>query len=254
MEHDSTSQNTTFAQALGLPAGPGVTTLVGGGGKSSLGYTLAGEYARAGLAPIVTTTTGIGFPKNPTTRLILADSPAAQGALVQAGQITCVAQKGADGKLHFPGDEIFSRCKAQADRIFVEGDGSKKRPMKAPAGHEPCIPAEADSVIAVAGLSALGQPLEQVGFRLELLYPLLDAQPQTIVTPKLLAFLLTHPQGQRKNLPAQAQFAVYLNQADDPSRVRLGLETAHEIQAILPHCRVVIGRMQPEPQLLEALS
>src|SRR5262249_57619382 len=44
--------------------------------------------------------------------------------------------------------------------ILDEADGSRTRPFKAPADHEPVIPEETTLVIAVVGADVLGQPLD----------------------------------------------------------------------------------------------
>jgi len=45
--------------------------------------------------------------------------------------------------------------------LLIEADGSRQRPLKAPASHEPVIPNWVDTVAVVAGLSALGSPLTE---------------------------------------------------------------------------------------------
>ncbi len=56
--------------------------------------------------------------------------------------------------------ETAYAVKALADRyqapLFIEADGSKCLPLKAPAEHEPPIPDFVDTVIYVVGLSAWG--------------------------------------------------------------------------------------------------
>ena len=112
----------------------------------------------------------------------------------------------------------------QADAVFLEADGAKRLPCKAPAAHEPVILPESDIVLAVAGLSAVGKPLETVCFRLETACALLGAAPETLLTPELLARLLASEAGGRKRV-GERQFYAVLNQADDAVRRALGEET-----------------------------
>ena len=99
--------------------------------------------------------------------------------------------------------------------ILVEADGSRMLPLKAPAAHEPPIPAWVEQVVVVAGLSALGKPLTgQWVYQPEVFAQLSGAQPgQPILTRHLVATLL-HPQGGLKNIPAGARRAVLANQLD----------------------------------------
>lgn len=235
-----------LTQALNLPPGKGVTAIVGGGGKTSLMFRLAAEYAHRGQPVIVTTTTRIGDPAIAEARLIEAGSPEAQGPLTRPGEVVCVGRRGEPGKLHFPGLLLWERCLGEARRVFAEGDGSKMLPVKAPAGHEPCIPPEADTVIAVAGLSALGQPLSEICFRCELVCALLSVPPETLLRPALLARLLTSPLGQFKDVGDAARFRIFLNQADDARLTQLGLETAALAREVLPGCRVAVGCLRPQ--------
>ena len=232
-------------KALALPESKGVTALVGGGGKTSLMYRLGAEYARAGHLVIVTTTTRIGDPGPEDGRLILADSPEIKESLTKAGTVVCVGQRDQLHKLRFPGEAIWARCVQEADRVFVEADGSRNLPAKAAAEHEPVIPKEADTVIAVAGLTALEKPIRESVFRWVLACPLLDESPDTLLTPALLARLLTSPQGQFKGVDDVGKYRVFLNQADDAHMAELGVRTAKEILTLLPGCRVVIGTLRP---------
>ena len=56
-------------------------------------------------------------------------------------------------------DQLFAFPKRHIFPLLVEADGSRQRPLKAPASHEPAIPAWVDTVVVVAGLSGLGRPL-----------------------------------------------------------------------------------------------
>ena len=83
---------------------------------------------------------------------------------------------------------------------------------------------QSDIVLAVAGLSAVGKPLQEVCFRLETACTLLGVPSETILTPELLAKLLADEQGGRKAVGARHFYAV-LNQADMPARRAAGEQT-----------------------------
>ena len=67
---------------------------------------------------------------------------------------------------------------AQADAVFLEADGAKHFPCKAPAEQEPVLLPQSNIVLAVAGLSALGRPLKECCFRLEQACMLLGVSPE----------------------------------------------------------------------------
>lgn len=79
-----------------LHVGRGVTAIIGGGGKTTLMETLAGELSKKGKV-IITTTTHICRPKQYET-LLDADEAAISAALERSG-IVCVASQAESGKL-----------------------------------------------------------------------------------------------------------------------------------------------------------
>ena len=93
-----------------------------------------------------------------------------------------------------PPEADLARWMAQADAVFLEADGAKHFPCKAPAEQEPVLLPQSDIVLAVAGLSALGHPLKECCFRLEQACMLLGVPPEACLTPELLAQLLASEQ------------------------------------------------------------
>lgn len=113
-----------------------------------------------------------------------------------------------------------------ADAVFLEADGAKGLPCKAPAAHEPVLLPQSDILLGGGqGLSALGRPLEQVCFRAPLAAALLGVAPDARLTPALLAQLLASPAGGRK-AAEKREFWVILNQADTPALRQAAAETA----------------------------
>lgn len=77
-----------------------------------------------------------------------------------------------------------------ADIVLIEADGSRRMPCKVPAAHEPVLLPQCDIVLAVAGVSALGESLEKGCFRAELAQQILRVPGNAVLTPTLLAKLL----------------------------------------------------------------
>ncbi len=194
-----------------------VISLVGGGGKTTLLYALARWYSAQGQRVLVSTTTHIQRPD-----ANYAPDEAARDALWQAGTY---AVAGAPG----PGREadhaaLSGTLDDRGRHGFAGGRWREAPPCKAPAAHEPVLLPQSDIVLAVAGLSAVGKPLQDVCFRLETACTLLAVPPETILTPALLAKLLADEQGGRKAVGARHFYAV-LNQADTPQRQAAGEKT-----------------------------
>lgn len=208
-----------------------VVSLVGGGGKTTLLYAMARHCAAKGWRVLVSTTTHIQCPERSWAR-----TEAQREALWAAGQFAVAGTPSEGGKLTRP--PALQEWMAQADAVFLEADGAKRLPCKAPADHEPVLLPESDWVLAVAGLSAVGRPLQEVCFRLENACALLGVGPEMPLTPALLAKLLASDAGGRKNVGTR-RFAAVLNQADTPERQAAGkttqeiLQTQYGVTAVL---------------------
>ena len=137
-----------------------VISLVGGGGKTTLLYALARHYSAQGQGVLVSTTTHIRRPD-----ANYAPDEAARDALWQAGTYAVAGVPAEGGKLTMP--PHLADWMAEADTVLLEADGAKHHPCKAPAAHEPVLLRSSDIVLAAAGLSAVGKPLQDVCFRLE---------------------------------------------------------------------------------------
>lgn len=114
---------------------------------------------------------------------------------------------------------ILERLRRYADLhglpLLIEADGSRRRPLKAPAGHEPVIPDWVSTVGVVAGLSGMGQPLNaEWVHRPEQFARLSGLDLDAPITPDGLARMLIHPQGGLKGVPQGARRVVLLNQAE----------------------------------------
>ena len=137
-----------------------VISLVGSGGKTTLLYALARHYSAQGQRVLVSTTTHIQRPD-----ANYAPDEAARDALWQAGTYAVAGVPAEGGKLTMP--PHLADWMAEADTVLLEADGAKHHPCKAPAAHEPVLLRSSDIVLAAAGLSAVGKPLQDVCFRLE---------------------------------------------------------------------------------------
>ena len=202
----------------------GVTALIGGGGKTTLMYTLAEELRRRGTV-IVTTSTHIQRPEQYPV-LTAADDVAA--ALAEHGAV-CVAGETAEGKLCAP-PLSFEVLAALADFVLVEADGAKRLPLKAHAPHEPVIPANARQTIYVVGADGFGHPIRQVCHRPERYAALCGAAEDDVVTPALEAAVL-HAEGYDTGW-------VFINKVETPEDWR----NAEALAALLPG-RVLAGSL-----------
>jgi probable selenium-dependent hydroxylase accessory protein YqeC len=227
-------------EALGLERAR-LVALCGAGGKTSLMFALACEMAAAGERVLVTTTTKIGSSE--------AESALPPGVSISHGG------KSADGrKLTGHPPEYLDQLKQAGsfDRLLVEADGSRRKPLKAPAAHEPVIPATTDAVVVVAGLSGLGRPLsEETVFRAEIWATLSGIALGAPVSAESLARVALHEAGLAKGCPASARVTLFLNQAHTPESYVAAATIGRMISAAAtrPYERVVYGCLLPSPHV-----
>ncbi|MFQ6085582.1 MAG: selenium cofactor biosynthesis protein YqeC [Candidatus Bathyarchaeia archaeon] len=143
-----------------------VVTLVGAGGKTLTMFSLARELATIGKNVVTTTTTRIEIPSSDMTKRLLINPTAEElgRALSRYGHVTCgwrIIRR--VGKVAGVKPEVIRDWLSltNVDCVIVEADGSKKRPFKAPAKHEPVIPPSTTLYIPVLGADALGKRLSR---------------------------------------------------------------------------------------------
>ncbi|ACB85772.1 selenium cofactor biosynthesis protein YqeC [Natranaerobius thermophilus] len=106
-------------------------------------------------------------------------------------------------------------------KILVEADGSARLPLKLHNNFEPVLPASCDLVIVMAGIDALGKPLDQVVHRWELADELLkqtpenDLAPETIVDSELFSkIVLAAGHRARSQVKSSARIIPLINKLD----------------------------------------
>lgn len=188
-----------LARAFSLT--PGVVSVIGSGGKTTLLSVLARELP----GPVILCTTTHMFPFSEYPLLPGDDAGQVEAALEQF-RVVCLGQPDERGKLTAPALP-FSQLRALASWVLVEADGSKRLPLKAHAAYEPVIPPESGQTILVAGASGFGAPIRQTVHRPEQFCALTGASPEEPATPELAA---------RAILQEGLARRVFLNQVESP--------------------------------------
>ena len=166
---------------------PGLTAVIGSGGKTSLLRVLAQELSRHGTVLLAT-----------TTHIMRPDwCPfAAAAAELREGfthdPVVCAGSYTPEGKLTAPD---FPGWQTAADFVLVEADGSRRLPAKAHAAWEPVLPPERSRTVCVFGASALGKAIRDAAHRPELYAPLAETSPDALITPELAARVLAKEGG-----------------------------------------------------------
>jgi probable selenium-dependent hydroxylase accessory protein YqeC len=138
--------------------------------------------------------------------------------------------------------------------IIVEADGAAGKPLKAPAAHEPVIPAYTTRLVGMVGLNGVGQPLtERLVFRHEHFARLTGLRLGSNVSDSAIADVLVRDDGLFKGFCPEVTRIAFFNQAD----VRANFSAGQRIGRILSKRkntglnRVIIGQILFDPPVLE---
>ncbi len=183
----------------------GCYAVVGAGGKTTTCFAAAKFLCGLGYKVVVTTTTHMmweeGFVPEQELEKI--------NPLLEHRQVVFTGGEVRQGKVTAISEEALKKIRGKADYVLVEADGSARHPLKAPADHEPALPQEVDFLVAVGGLSALGQPISEACHRVEQVCGILQEDQSAILTPKRMANILWEGYGK-----IQLPVIFLLNQAE----------------------------------------
>ncbi|MEM7332071.1 MAG: selenium cofactor biosynthesis protein YqeC [Chloroflexota bacterium] len=228
--------------------------IVGGGGKSSLLFALERSWPQP---VVVTTTTRIFAAQIAQARahLTLDKIDLLDEHLARHGSCLVIGETHGDKAHGVPIEwpaQLLTR--PSVNLVVVEADGSRMRPVKAPAAHEPVVPPETTLGVIVVGMDALERPISETAHRPELVCQLTGLRPDQTLTPSTLAQLLAHPAGGMKNMPPSAQIAVCLNKCETEERQNKAKQVATHLLTYSSIDRVILTTLQPEVMIYEVVT
>lgn len=219
----------------------GVISLVGAGGKTSLMYRLAAEFASKDDFVLSTTTTKIMMPSLRQSSLVIFSNSAesllnqAKVHLIDNRHLSAASNRIANFPQKLCGfsprviNEIWDA--GLFKWIIVEADGAARRPIKAPADHEPVIPQSSTTIIGVVGLRSLGKPVgEKWVFRHDRYSAITGLSEGDPITEKSIAEAALHENGFFKNSPDHAKKILFLNAANHSKGIATGKVIANHLK------------------------
>ncbi|WP_338536007.1 selenium cofactor biosynthesis protein YqeC [Helicovermis profundi] len=137
-----------------------VITFIGSGGKTSSIFLLANKLKKMGKTVLIATTTKMYKETNEEYKTILTNkiekvaNSLNNKIIILGSKIDSKKLIGVDKEFidHIKNENIF-------DFILVEGDGSRKKTIKAHGEEEPVIPSLTDLVVGVFSIDSLNRPI-----------------------------------------------------------------------------------------------
>ena len=213
----------SISDILGIK--PGLTAVIGGGGKTALISALAEELKSSGTV-IICTSVKISRPV--TIPVFSGQDAVLAKKELQRSSVVCIGTDNEGGKLTAPSCSYEELTKL-AQYVLVEADGAKGLPMKAHAPNEPVIPDIASAVILVMGAGGFGREILRVAHRPELFAKLANAGVNDILKPEHAARV-----AQAENL----HDCVFINQVESEETLR----AAQTVKTLLD-CPVIAGSL-----------
>ena len=203
-----------LCSALGVVPGD-VVAFAGAGGKSSAIREMSAELQQAGNSVLVAPTTKMligetdGIGPLATSENLERLVSEAKNAISESG--TAVIGSGLLSKNRIAGVEPawFASLSSLADVVLIEADGSRHRPLKGTADHEPALPDATTLVIAVGNINAFGKPVgDDFVHRPDHFSELTGVGAGQSVTANAFAQAMAH--GSLRRLPAGARPAALI--------------------------------------------
>ncbi len=201
-------------EALGITRGD-VVAFVGAGGKSGAILAASNGLRRAGMKVLVA----------PTTKMLVGEADKI-GPLVTSEDVRGMREKAERALSQSPtiaaGSGMLSKNRVGGvdpgwigdlaplvDVVLIEADGSRRRPIKGTADHEPALPESVTLIVAVANVNALGTPVDDEHVhRPEVFSNLTGVGPGQSITPGAFATALAR--GSLARVPQTARTAALI--------------------------------------------
>jgi molybdenum cofactor cytidylyltransferase len=237
----------SFVQALRVNSSPCIA-FVGAGGKTTAMFQLARQLP----APVIVTAAShlgvwqIGL----ADQHFMTETPAPfeelehglNGVILVTGELEGDRTKPVNAQLL---TWLRQFCGYHSIPLLIEADGSRGKPLKAWAEHEPPIPSFVETVVQVVGLTGVGKLLNDESVHRPQIFSSLSGLPmREQITQEGLAQVLTHPEGGLKNIPIDTRKVALLNQADTHEQQSIAQRLAPLLLG--PYHSVVISSLEQE--------
>lgn len=221
-----------------------IIAAIGAGGKTTTMRTLARHFRNRSV--LFTTTTHI-FPLNQEECRLFLPDPQPKQLLkeLELPGVICTGSLVKLGKLAALPASLLEQAIDRAQVTLYEADGANRLPLKLHREGEPVVLPRTDRCVVVAGLSALGAPIQNVVHRWQLDPSWAQTPDRPVDADVFIRCILDAVKTAR--LPRE-RFRILLNQADTLKTPQAADHILEALQAESLSCR--LGSLAQSPDFL----
>lgn len=223
-------------------------SITGGGGKTTTMFKLGKELLSQGKKVLISTTTAIFKPrKNYYENLYLTKNRDYRKIKGSARGLTIIGKEisknskliGVTSEMI---DEIFKM--KTFDYIIIEADGSKRKPIKAPASHEPVIPSFTTMMIGIIGMDCIYKKIyEKNVHRAGIFCGITNSKIGDFITEDIIYSLIISKDGIFKGVPIDSKKHLILNKVENKKREKASQNIKDKILLNKIDINIISGSM-----------
>lgn len=208
---------------------------VGGGGKTTSMFKLAKELRKLEKKVLVTTSTAIFYPHGEDYDRITVTKDKCLSLFDNLNNIGITVlgrEVSKENKLLGVERNFIEKIYHSNlfDYILVEADGSKGKPIKAPAEHEPVMPESSTKVIGVIGLDCMGKKIdEECVHRPEIFAKITNSRVGDVICEENIIKLIQNNKGLFKGVPSGCERFLILNKVEDKDKEKAAYRILEEV-------------------------
>lgn len=198
-------------EILGIKIGD-IITVVGAGGKTTLMFTL-GEELRKDNKVLITTTTRIYMPETHQFDFVEINPNGFSKEVSKKGIYIYGESLDDENKIKGLKLECLEKQLHKFDYVLIEGDGSKKKPIKGWRENEPVISIKTTKTIGVLSIEVIGKEInEENVHRVDRFLDITNSNMNDIINLDKVISLIFHEKGLFKD--SKGEKILFINKVE----------------------------------------
>lgn len=189
-----------------------VVTIVGAGGKTTVMFTL-GEELRKDNKVLITTTTKIYMPETHQFDFLEIDFHKFNEHIIDKGIYIYGESLDDENKIKGLNLDILEKQLHKFDYVLVEGDGSKRKPIKGWREDEPVVSSNTTKTVGVLSIEVVGKEINEKNIhRVDRFLDITNSNIGEIIDLEIITSLVFHEKGLFKD--AKGEKILFINKVE----------------------------------------